>query len=153
MDFDRVKNEAEKLYNQIDEVHCPYLNGKVAFNAKGKEHLKFKAKHKARSQKDQLMRFKLLKYAPEVIKMSRTLQGLSRGKSFERVRSNQRSEIVLMDVTYYEFISVIDDRIRVRIVVKKVADTSPYFWTIIPFWKKNKTDRTSVIHYGDPENA
>jgi hypothetical protein len=86
-----------------------------------------------------------------LLKNSRTLQGLSKTKCFETIRSNQRNDTRLMDVTYYEFIAILEERIRVRVIVKQVGETPAYFWSIIPFWKKNSKNRTSVIHYGNPE--
>jgi hypothetical protein len=43
VDFERVRQEAEDRYATIGSVPCPYFDGeKVAFNAKGIRHLKFK---------------------------------------------------------------------------------------------------------------
>lgn len=58
-----------------------------------------------------------------------------------------------MDVIYYEFIAILEERIRVRVIVKKIGEAPPYFWSIIPFWKQSKIKRQSVIHYKDPEGA
>lgn len=149
--FDKIKTAAEEQYSKFGEVHCPYLQEKVGFNSKGREHLKFKSKNKARSRKDQYMRLKLLRFAPEVIKLSRTVQGLNKAKSFELIRSNQRNEKLLMDVIYYEFIAVIEERIRVRIVVKKIGEAPAYFWSIIPFWKRPADAVHNTLHYGNPE--
>ena len=150
--FEKLRIIAEEKYSQFGEVNNPYLQGKVIFNAKGREHLKFKAKHRARSHQDQWIRFKLLKFAPEVIKLSRTLQGIAKAKSFELNRSNQRNEMILTDVIYYEFISVIDERIRVRVIIKKIGAAQPFFWSVIPFWKNNnKNEMEKLINYGNPE--
>jgi len=151
INFEEIRSAAEKLYSNFGEIWCPYLQEKVIFNAKGKEHLKFKARHRARSHLDQNVRFKILKYAPEVIKKSHTIQGLSKTKSFEMIRSNQRNEEILVNVIYFEFVSVIEEKIRVRIIVKKIETSQPYFWSIIPFWKKNVKDGRKQINYGNPE--
>ncbi len=39
--FEQAKQEAEAVYKSIGAVVCPYLKKKVAFNAKGLEHIKF----------------------------------------------------------------------------------------------------------------
>ena len=132
-DFEKVKKEAEEFYSQAGEVLNPYLERKVVFNAKGREHLKFKSHGKARSSGDQYERLKLLKYAPEVIRLSRTVQGFSRVKKFEINRSNHRNEKILTDVVYYEFVAVLRERLRVRVVVKEIGSAPPFFWSIIPF--------------------
>ena len=72
-DFELVKSEAEKFYAAIGSVRCPYLEGDVAFNAKGIRHLKFKSDQQARSRGEQYSRLKLLRLAPEVLKLSRTV--------------------------------------------------------------------------------
>jgi hypothetical protein len=127
------------------------LREKVIFNSKGWEHLKFKEKYKARSQSDQYVKFKILKNAPEIIKKSHTLQGFYKTKFFELIRSNHKNERLLIDVTYFEFVSVINETTRVRIIVKKLQTAQPYFWSIIPFWKKREGHDGKQINYGDPE--
>jgi len=151
-DFKKVKESSESLYSDIGEVWCPYLKEKVIFNAKGKEHLKFKSKNKARSLSDQYVRFKILKYAPEVIKNSHTIQGFNSTKSFEVMRSNHLNERFLVDVIYFEFIAVLGEKVRVRVIVKKIGSSQSFFWSIIPFWKKKDGERKN-INYGNLEEA
>lgn len=148
--FQKMKEESEARYKSFDEVYCPYLKENVIFNAKGLEHLKFKAKNHARSRDDQFMRLKLLHLAPEVLGLSKTVQGVSEGNVFEIQRTNQRNESVLVSATYYEFIAVLK-KVRVRIIVKSINNAPKYFWSIIPHWKVDKTTRKRKIHNGDPE--
>jgi hypothetical protein len=131
----RAKVEAE--YRNITSVRCPYLDSEVIFNAKGLDHIKLKEWNKARNRSDQYIRLKLLHLAPEVLKKSRTVQGIESGKRFERIKVNSRWDTILTDVTYYEFIAVLE-KCRVRVIVKKVGTTPPYFWSIIPNWKQGR---------------
>lgn len=149
--FEETKEAAEKLYASFGEVWCPYLQEKIIFNAKGIEHLKFKRKNIARPRSDQYIRLKILKYALDVIKKSHTLQGLSKTKSFEIIRSNHRNEKLLMDAIYFEFVSVVEEKARVRVIIKKIGSAQPYFWSIIPFWKKGVQNGRKQINYGNPE--
>ena len=149
-DFVRTKDIAERLYKEIKEVHCPYFLGKVTFNAKGLEHLKFKQKNHARIREDQFMRLKLLKYAPEILKLSKTVQGISEQKVFEFNRKNHRNEHLLVNTMFYEFVAVIDHT-RVRIIVKEPDGMLRYFWSIVPFWKVDKNTGKRKLHYGSPE--
>ena len=75
-EFEKIKADAEKFYKTIGSVRCPYFNEAVNFNAEGLEHLKFKSWNRARERSDQFMRLKLIKLAPEIIRLSRTLQGI-----------------------------------------------------------------------------
>ena len=150
-DFEEVKQKCLEFYGGLKEIRCPYLETGVVFNAKGKEHLLFNGKNKARPRHDQYMRLKLLKYAPQVIKDSRTLQGYSHRKVFEMTRSNHRNEYVLVDAIFYEFIAILEKRIRVRVIVKKVGTAPAYFWSVIPFWKRDQEHQRNNMYYGNPE--
>ncbi len=148
--FREVKEKGEELYKHIGEVYCPYFKEKVSFGAPGLEHLKFKRREKARVEKDQYMRFKLLHLAPEILRTSHTLQGILETKKFERVRMHSRTETVLKLVSYFEFIAVIK-RNRVRIVVKQIEQGQKFFWSIVPFWRMNEATISRILHEGQPE--
>jgi hypothetical protein len=148
-EFEKLKTEKESLYKTFGEVYCPYFKEKVLFNAAGMDHLYFKDYRKPRPEEDQYMRFKLLHLAPEVVRKSGTLQGYRITKKFERIRKNNKTEAILMLVTYYEFIAMIK-RDRVRIVIKQIGSGSRFFLSVIPFWGMNsQKDRTFLE--GDPE--
>ena len=149
--FDLVKNEAKETYNQFTKVKCPYFSDQVAFNAKGMQHLKFKAWNKTRSIQDQYMRFKLLKYAPEVIKKSNTLQEICQKKNFERIKINSRWEERAATVNYYGFVAIINE-IRIKVIVKEIVGGEKYFWSIIPCWKQDKSVlNKKILHEGNLE--
>lgn len=136
--FNRIKSDAIEFYNKTNEIKCPYFNDHVSFNNKGLRHLKFKAWNKTRSIQDQYMRFKLLKYAPEVIKKSNTLQEYDAKRNMERVNINSRWEKRAVKVFYYGFVAIIDE-IRVKVIIKEVQGGEKYFWSIIPCWKQDKS--------------
>lgn len=150
-DFEAVKQKAEEFYASIGSVRCPYFAADVAFNAKGIRHLKFKSDEVARMREDQYPRLKLVHYAPEVLKLSRTVQGIWRTKQFERQKSHSRWERVLKDVSFFEFVAVLQN-VRVKVIVKEAAGGEKHFWSVIPFWKINRDTSRRVLHSGDPEN-
>lgn len=131
-------------------MYCPYLKETVSFGAQGLEHIKFKRREKARVERDQFMRFKLIHLAPEVLKLSHTLQGVFHTKKFERIRINSRTDTVLKPVIYYEFIAVIK-RNRMKIIVKQIDGGESFFWSIVPFWGMNEETRTRLFYDGVPE--
>lgn len=149
-DFDAVKEKAETLYASLDAVRCPYFNELVAFNAKGIRHLKFKSDGRARSQQDQYARLKLLSIAPEILRLSRTVQGIWHTKHFEAQKTHSRWEHVLKDVSFYEFMAVLDN-VRVKVIVKQVAGGEKHFWSVIPFWGIDSTTHKRILHSGRPE--
>jgi hypothetical protein len=150
-DFQKVRDEAEKFYKAIGEVYCPYFKGKITFNAKGLKHLKFKSNRQARPREDQYSRLKLIYLAPEILKQSHTLQGIQQLKRFESQKTNNRWERVMKDVTYYEFIAVINN-VRAKVIVKEVLGGEKHFWSVIPFWGINKEKSKRILHSGDLEN-
>lgn len=88
--FEKIKEEAERFYYLIKEIRCPYFKEAIKFNVKGLGHLKFKEWNKARIIEDQYRRFKLINLAPEVIKLSHTLQGFTGVNKLERRKINSR---------------------------------------------------------------
>ena len=150
-DFEKVKQEAEERYTAIGSVKCPYFgNEPIAFNAKGIRHLKFKSDERARPREDQYARLKLLHLAPQVIKLSRTVQGIWRTRQFEIQKSHSRWERVLKDASFYEFVAVLDN-VRLKVIVKQVAGGEKHFWSVIPLWKIDLSNHRRILHSGDPE--
>jgi len=148
--FYQIRIKGESFYKSIKEVYCPYFKEKISFSSQGLEHLKFKQRGKARPEQDQQMRFKLINLAPEVVRISASVQGIWETKRFEYIKTNSRWENILKDVTYYEFIAVIK-RNRVKIVIKQIEDGKKIFWSIIPFWRMNKGTMKRIFHEGNPE--
>lgn len=147
--FDLIKAKGEELYKSFGPIKCPYFNDFVHFNAEGLEHLRYKFRNRDRLAQDQYMRFKLLHLAPQVLKLSRTLQGLSSRQGFERIRRNSTTKLEFVTKVYYEFVAIIDG-IRVRIIVRQIKDGELHFWSIIPFWTE-LTDHSRVFGFGNPE--
>jgi len=150
IDFDLIKNKGENFYKTLGDVYCPYFKEKVSFSARGLEHLKFKRVEKTRPEQDQYMRFKLIHLAPEVLKLSHTVQGILETNKFERIRINSRTDTVLKSVVYYEFIAVIK-RNRVKVIIKQIDGGQKFFWSLIPFWGMNKNTMIRILHDGLPE--
>lgn len=149
-DFEKIRSEFESKYKAVKEVRCPYFEGPVVFNAMGLEHLKFMRKNHARPRNEQLLRMRLFPLAPEVINLSRTIQGITHTKHFENLRTNQRYEFTLLPVSYYEFVAILIDK-RVRVVIKQVDGGPRFFWSIIPFWKVDRNNNRRKMGYGNPE--
>jgi hypothetical protein len=151
VDFEEVKRDAESLYETMGSIPCPYFGGeKIAFNAKGIRHLKFKSDEKARPREDQYSRLKLLYLAPKVVKLSRTLQGIRKTRKFESQKAHSRWEWALKDVCFYEFVAVLEN-VRVKVIIKEVAGGEKHFWSIIPYWRLDPGSHKRILHSGDPD--
>lgn len=149
-DFEEVKKSAEIFYETIGEIYCPYLGKKIAFNTKGLKHLKFKSDRQARSRIDQYARLKLLYLTPQILKVSHTLQGIWQTKRFEILSINSRWEHIMKDVTFYEFIAVMDN-VRAKVIIKEVYGGEKHFWSVIPYWSIDKKNRKRILHSGNLE--
>jgi len=149
-DFEYVKLRGEKLYKTLGEIYCPYFKEKISFNSKGLEHLKFIGRGRSRGVKDQYMRFKLIHLAPEIIRLTHTLQGALETKRFERIKIHSRMDTILKPVNYYEFIALIK-RNRMKIIIKQIDNGEKFFWSIIPFWGMNQETMNRILHSGLPE--
>jgi hypothetical protein len=149
-EFEKIKSEAEKIYETFGLVHCPYFAEKIAFNAKGIRHLKFKSDQQARSQEDQYPRLKLLYLAPKVLSKSHTLQGIWRTKRFESNKTNSQWKYIMKDVVFYEFIAVIEN-VRIKVIVKEVLGGEKHFWSVIPYWSIDKKNSKRILHSGNPD--
>lgn len=150
-DFDEVVRKAEEFYATIGEIRCPYFGDKVAFNAAGLKHLKFKLDMVARSRSEQYARLKLLTLAPQVLFLSRTVQGIWHTKHFERIRIHSRTDLILKPISFYEFIAVLENT-RVKVIVKQIDNGEKFFWSIIPYWKIDSINSRRVLYSGDPEH-
>jgi len=139
--FDNIKSCGENLYKSFQPVRCPYFNELVYFSDGGLEHLKFKRSGVERLVQDQHMRFRLITLAPQVIKLSRTLQGKTTRKGFERIRKNYKNEWIVVVQDFFEFIAILEE-VRIRVIVKRINNGSLQFWSIIPYWGEitNKRD-------------
>jgi hypothetical protein len=149
--FNEIKQKAEELYKSLGEVYCPYLKENVSFNAQGMEHLKFQKHNQMRPRHIQYVRFKLLHFAPKIVGLSYTLQGLSRRMNFEWIRMNSRTEYILKPVSYYEFVSILEGK-RMRVIIKQIEAGQKFYWSIIPFWKQDKITDIRKMSYGNPES-
>lgn len=146
--FDFVKLRGEELYKSFEPLRCPYFNELVYFNTQGLKHLKYKSDSIDRLTQDQYMRFKLLHLAPIILKLTRTLQGFSSRKGFERVRHSGKTQWIAVERRYFEFIAIIDS-VRVRVIMKQIDGGQLFFWSLIPYW--NGAGENKIMDFGNPE--
>ena len=112
------RDQAHKLYRTFDKVKCPaFQNELVYFRSGGFNHLVYKRKKKLRNQKDQIVRFKLLKEAKLILENSVTFQ------EYEK----------RYGVQYWGFVGIVN-KIRIKIVVRKIGNGKKEFYSVIPGW-------------------
>lgn len=99
--FERTCRLAEEGYRTYGDVRCPYFGDRVSFNAMGLEHVKFKSKRKVRERSDAFMRLKNLRLAPQILKLSHTLQEKQTRRIFVEVTSGGRTWRAMKECDYY----------------------------------------------------
>ena len=146
--FQEVCRLAAEQYRASDSVRCPYFQDSVTFNARGFEHLRRKSWNRGRDQRDQFMRLKHISRTPEILRSSRTVQGIENTQEWERQHKHGRWEKLLVSVIYYEFVAVLDNR-RFKVIVKQLHGRQRIFWILIPFWRQDQQGRR-ILHDGNP---
>ena len=148
VEFDDVLRKAQEFYVSIGRIRCPFFRDVVHFNAQGLEHLRRKAWNRGRESRDQFMRLKHIARAAEILKLSSTVQGIQETNEWERRHRHGRWEKLLIPVTYYEFMAVLEKR-RFKVIVKQLPGGDRIFWSLIPFWRQSEQG-TRILHEGNP---
>lgn len=147
-EFWHLRQQTAELYTTFKQIWCPYFEAPVHFNTDGFRHIAFKAWNRGRDKRDQFMRLKFLTRAPVILEKSHTVQGTLVTHEWQRRRRHGRREKLLLAVTYYEFIAVLNNR-RFKVIVKERAGGERIFWSLIPFWGRTREGKR-VLHEGNP---
>ncbi len=132
-----IKAKAYRKYKQIESVECPYLKREVVFNSNGFRHIIYKSKNKKRHINTQLLRFNLLDKAVELIANSNTLQEYESIKAEVSTKDHGVSVIKIKKTEYFGFIGIINGW-KIKVIVKRIGNGNPIFWSVIPNWTTNK---------------
>lgn len=132
--FSDRKERARTIYGAQKSLYNPYLKSQVIFNSDGFHHLQFSARRE-RNKKEQLLKFSLLPLAFVIIKNSGTLQEYRKGltavgkKSKDGLRPMKETE-------YWGFVAIVgENKIKMRVVARRVGDGNIIFWSVMPFSK------------------
>lgn len=132
--FNDGKEKARTIYNAQKSLYNLYLKSQVTFNSDWFHHLQFSARRE-RNKKEQLLKFSLLPLALVVIKNSGTVQEYRKGLT--AVGKKSKDGLALMKETeYWGFVAIVGkNKIKIRVVVRKVGDGNIIFWSVMLFSK------------------
>ncbi|MCL4403915.1 hypothetical protein M1432_01010 [Patescibacteria group bacterium] len=151
--YEKLKEDALKFYNEIGRVHSPAFGQEIQFDAEGFNHIVFKSPRTERERSSQIARFKLLPRAVKLIKDSTTYQEYEETlKEFE-VKSFKKKKWKTLLVKYWGIIAIVDGR-KIKVIIRKKGDNGMlHFWSIVPGWVTNKFRDTkfTTTMKGDPE--
>src|SRR3989344_2750871 len=90
--YEKMREDAHNFYLSIGSVRCPALDRElVHFTSEGFNHLIYKGNRSERPKENQMMRFKILSKAKEIIDIATTYQEYDEGlitlskKKFKRI--------------------------------------------------------------------
>lgn len=151
--YEKAKNEAYKFFEDNKKIKSACL-GYVTLNSDGFMHLIRKNDKHKRDWKNQLKRFELLKYVKPVLEEMKFYQEYQKIKQPVKVKRNKTTLLEFKEVEYWSFIAVINDKIRIKIILKKVGNGNLIFWSIVPGWKLQGYKELKKVNLskGDLEN-
>lgn len=151
--YEKLKEDAQKFYNEIGNIFSPAFNEKVQFNAEGFNHIIFKSPRTERERTSQILRFKLLPLAVKLLNESTTYQEFEETLKEFVVKSHKKRARKTKSVKYWGIIAITDGR-KIKVIVRKIGDGGMmHFWSIVPGWETNKyrDTRFFTTMKGEPE--
>lgn len=139
MDFDKEKFEDLKskmaaFYQGLQPLRCQALDEIVHFTSDGFHHLRFDGTRAERTKLEQYVKLKFLKAAIEIIRKTTTIQEIR--KETQPIGKPGRDGFrKTAEVTYWGFIALVKERVRVKVVLRRVGSGNVHFWSVMPFWK------------------
>jgi hypothetical protein len=151
--YDKIRSDAEKYYRSLSECDCIALGMKVSFSSHGFNHLVYRKGRTERDKSSQIMRFKLLARAYELVSLSTTIQEYENTLKEFRVKKHKEKLFVTKQVQYWGLIAIMGDR-KIKVILRKIGNGNLHFWSVIPAWVTSKTRDGKYIRTmkGDPDS-
>ena len=129
--YQRLRDRARQLFDDNPKIHCPFFAERVVLNAEGLHHLRYSAERE-RAKPEQMLKFRLLQLALEVIRKSGTVQEYRKiwqpvGKPSTRDGSRPMKE-----VEYWGFVAIVGPRPdKIRVILRRVGNGNITFWSVM----------------------
>ena len=133
--FRYAKERAHDIYTAQSNIRCPYFQTQVVLNSDGFHHLQFSARRE-RNKREQMLKFRLLPLALQVIRSSGTVQEYRRLLGPFGTPSARDGSVRMKEVEYWGFVAIVGEkRIKIRTVLRRVGDGNIMFWSVMPYSK------------------
>lgn len=151
--YEKIREDAQQLYNDFADVLCPALGISVSFSSHGFNHLIYRKGRSERDRASQIMRFKLLVRAYELIALTTTFQEYEDSLKEFTVKKHKQKVETSKQVQYWGLIAIIDNR-KIKVILRKIGNGNLHFWSVIPAWITNKSRDGRFIKTmkGSPEH-
>jgi hypothetical protein len=137
VEYNKARDKAHEEYKSIGKIFCPCLNEEVTFTSDGFRHIIYRSKGKKRHVNTQMLRFRLLNKAVQMISNSHITQEYESKETEMIVEDHNIKVSKLVKVEYFGFIGIIDGW-KIKVIVMKRGNGSPTFWSVIPNWVTNR---------------
>jgi len=147
--FIQTKEKARAIYDAQKNLYNPYFKQSVILNSDGFHHLQFSARRE-RSKQEQLLKFRLLPLALDVIKKSGTLQEYRKILSPVGSKSKRDGSVLMKNIEYWAFVAIVgrDNQIKIRTVLRRIGDGNITFWSVMPDSKFRKEQGQKLFSEG-----
>ena len=135
--YEKLRDDTQLFYNSIKKVFSPALCVDVIFNAEGFNYIIFKKERSERDKKSQILRFKLIPLAKELLEKANIYQEYEETLSTFSIKKHKKKIIVTKIVKYWGIIAIFKGR-KIKIIIRKVGNGNIHFWSIVPAWTTNK---------------
>ena len=130
--FLATKQKAHALYIAQRELWCPYFKIKIILNSDGFHHLRFSARRE-RNRQEQLLKFRLLPLALEVIRASGTIQEYRNALVPVGAPSSRTGAVSMKEVEYWGLRAIVGQKkLRIRVILRRVGNGNITFWSVMP---------------------
>lgn len=150
--YDKLREDAQHLYTTFEQVICPALDVPISFSSHGFNHVVYRKGRNERDRSSQIMRFKLLARAYELVSRTITFQEYEETLKEFVIKKNKQKQRVSKTVRYWGLIAILNNR-KIKVIIRKVGNGTAHFWSVIPAWVTNKNRDEKFIRTmkGDPE--
>ncbi len=132
--FEERKVKAKQIFERQKTVYNPYFHADIILNADGFHHLQFSARRE-RNKTEQILKFNLLPLALAIIKKSGTIQEYRNTLTSFGPKSKD-GFTKMKNVEYWGLIAIVgDNKIKVKVILRKVGDGNITFWSVMPYSK------------------
>lgn len=124
-DYQRVREEVLSYYNSIHSVFSPVFQSKVFFSAEGFNHIVYKNARSERERSSQVLRFKLLSRAVELLTITTTYQEYEEKLQQVIVKRYKKKAKEQRAMYYWGIIAIVKGR-KIKVIVRKIGDNGGY---------------------------
>lgn len=136
--YNQIKEDATRFYQSVGAIFSPAFAENVHFPSEGFNHIVFKSSRTERERSSQILRFKLLRLAVDLVRLSTTHQEFEEMTREFEVKSRKKRVRKMKTVRYWGIIAIIKGR-KIKVILRQIGDNGTlHFWSIVPAWVTNK---------------